>query len=95
MTKMGVVLDFKTQMLVIDKSIQPIKPLESLKDTNLLNNFHRDHLEPDSTCGSNKRTVEILDASYEKANLAEVLDKNCGHLSSIQQISMLKLLTKY
>ena len=44
MTKMGVVPDFKTKMLVIDNSIQPMKPLESLKDTDLLNNFHRDHL---------------------------------------------------
>ena len=67
---MGVVLDFKTKMLVINKSIQPMKPFDSLKDTNLLNNFHRDHLEPDSTRDSTKRTVEILDASYEKANLA-------------------------
>ena len=42
-----------------------------------------------------KQTVKILDASYKKANLAEVLDKNCGHLLSIQQNSMLKLWTKY
>ena len=95
MTKMGVILDFQNKMLVIDKSIQPMKSLESLKDTNLLNNFHRDHLEPDSTRDSTKRTVEILDASYENANLAEFLDKTCGHLSSIQRNSMLKLLTKY
>ena len=95
MTKMGVILDFQNKMLVIDKSIQPMKSLESLNDTNLLNNFHRDHLEPDSTRDSTKRTVEILDASYEKANLAEVLDQTCGHLSSIQRNSMLKLLTKY
>ena len=95
MTKMGVILDFQNKMLVIDKSIQPMKSLESLNDTNLLNNFHRDHLEPDSARDSTKRTVEILDASYEKASLAEVLDQTCGHLSSIQRNSMLKLLTKY
>ena len=59
LTKMGVILDFQNKMLVIDKSIQPMKSLESLNDTNLLNNFHRDHLEPDSTRDSTKRTVEI------------------------------------
>ena len=69
-TKKGVVLDFKTQMLVIDKSVQPMKPFESLMDTNILNIFLRDHLKPNSTRDSTKRTLEILDASYEKANLA-------------------------
>ena len=44
MTKMGVVLDFKTQMLEIDKSIQLMKPFKSLKDTNNLNNLYKDHL---------------------------------------------------
>ena len=72
-----------------------MQTLKSLLDSKALNNFHRDHLEPDSTRNSTKRAVEIFDASYEKENLAEVLDKNCGHLSSIQQNSMLKLLTTY
>ena len=49
MTKMGIVLDFKTKMLVIDDSIQPMKPLKSLKDTISLNNLRRDHLESNST----------------------------------------------
>ncbi len=54
---MGIVLDFKTKMLVIDDSIQPMKSLKSLKDTNSLNIFHRDHLEPESMCDSTKKTV--------------------------------------
>ena len=40
MTKMGVIIDFSTKMLVIDKSVQPMKPLENLKDTNSLNNLN-------------------------------------------------------
>ena len=95
MTKHGVILIFFTKELVIDKISQPMKPLESLMDAKVLNDFHRDHLEPISTREETKHTIEILDAKYEQANLAEVLEENRSHLSSLQRNMMLKLLTKY
>ena len=72
-----------------------MKTLERFSDTNALNNFHRDHLEPTSTSQETKRTVEILDAKYEKANLAEIVSEHCAHLSSQQRNKMFRLLTKY
>ena len=69
--------------------------LKSLKDTNSLNNFHRDHLEPMATREETKQTVEILDAKYEKANLAEIVSEYRGHLSSQQCHKMLQLLSKF
>ena len=84
MDKLDVILDFSSKEIVIDKISQPMKPFERLTDLNALNKFHRDHLEPNSTCKETKCTMEILDAKYEKANLAEVLEENCGHLSSLQ-----------
>ena len=47
--------------------------------------FQRKHLEPTSTQDATKRVVEILDAKYEKANLAEIINDSCGYLSSQQQ----------
>ena len=53
-----------------------MKKAKSLLDSKALNNFHRDHLEPISTASETKRTIEILDAKYEKANLTEIISKN-------------------
>ena len=37
----------------------------------------------------------MLDATYQKADLLKVIQKNCARLSSIQQANLLKLLQKY
>ena len=95
MAKMGVIMDFAEMQVTIDHNILPMKTLERFLDTNALNNFHRDHLEPTSTSQETKRTVEILDAKYEKANLAEIVSEHCAHLSTQQRNKMFRLLTKY
>ena len=52
-------------------------------------------MEPTSTQDATKRVVEILDAKYEKANLAEIMNDSYGHLSSQQQNKLLRLLVEY
>ena len=42
----------------------------------------------------NKRTVKILDAEYEKADLNKVVSENI-HLSTAERTELLKLLEKY
>ena len=85
MAKMGVVLDFQTKSITIDQI--------SLKMTDLINDFSdskslmnlfklREQLEPSSTREATNRAVEILDAKYEKTNLAKVVNDHCQHLSS-------------
>ena len=39
--------------------------------------------------------MEIVDAKYEKANLAQVVHDMCSHLSDSQQAKILDLLEKY
>ena len=39
--------------------------------------FARDHLEPIITRDATNRTVEILDADYEKENLPETVKDTC------------------
>jgi len=41
------------------------------------------------------RTMGILDAKYEKADLPKVICENCSHLKSSEQAKLLKLLQKY
>ena len=40
------------------------------------------------------RTMEILDANYEKADLPKIIHEICSHLSSSEQAKLLKLLQK-
>ena len=57
--------------------------------------FAKNHLKSISTRDAIKRTLEILDANQEKANLPEIVKDTCGYLSSIDQSKLLQLLTKY
>ena len=41
------------------------------------------------------RAVTILDAKYKKANLLQVVHKNCKHLTMSQQNCLLKLLLEF
>ena len=41
-----------------------------------------------------KRTIEMLDANYKKANLPEFVKETFGHSSPIEQIKLLLLNTK-
>ena len=95
MAKMGIVMDFQQMKITIDHNTVPMRSTNSFLDSKALHNFHRDHLEPTSTKESTRHTVEILDAKYEKANLAEIVKEHCSHLSSQQSNKMLRLLTKY
>ena len=56
---------------------------EDIRHKRNLSQFVAAGTEPISTKSMTKRTVEILDASYEKANLSEVIKETCGHLSKI------------
>ena len=51
--------------------------------------------DPVSVREETDRTMRILDATYEKSDLPTAIQKNCAHLSSIQQANLLKLLQKY
>ena len=89
MAKMNIVMDFARMEITIDHNKIPMRSTKSFLNSKALNHFHRDHLEPSSTLESTKRTVEILDAKYEKANLAEIVQESCSHLSSQQRNKML------
>ena len=51
--------------------------------------------EPKSTKAATERTVEILDASYKKADLPKVIAVSCQHLSHAEQSKLLQLLGSY
>ena len=55
----------------------------------------QEHLEPKSTAEATHRAVEILDASYEKADLPSIVNECCKHLTIDQRNKLLQLLLTY
>ena len=72
-----------------------MKDLDFYRNEKLLNEITKDHLEPASMREATKRVVKILDSKYEKANLAEVVNEHCQHLSVKERIDLLCLLTEF
>ena len=91
MIDLGCILDFKDQKVTIDEIVLPMRPHDSFPSQNDLNSQFRELLEPSSMRQSTKRTVEILDAKYEKADLPAIVNE-IKHLSMYQRQQLLKLL---
>jgi hypothetical protein len=51
--------------------------------------------EPISTCSATKRTVKILDAKYEKADLPAIIRENCSHITAFDREKLLSVLLKF
>ena len=64
-------------------------------DQKKLNSIFHKFEEPSATKALNDRTVKILDAKYEKADLPRVVEENCSHLSTSQKRDLLKLLREF
>jgi hypothetical protein len=50
---------------------------------------------PISTHSTTERTVEILDAKYENADLPAIIRENCSHLKAADREKQLSVLLKF
>ena len=91
MRKPGIKLIFKEQMIETDQTNLPMRKMSEFKKPNRLCQIYK-NTEPDLTEQLTKRVVEILDANYEKANLPDVVSKNCDHLNEEQKSALLEVL---
>jgi len=55
----------------------------------------KEYLEPKSMLDATHRTIDILDAKYEKADLPSIVNKRCKHLTTDQCNKFLRLLLTY
>ena len=95
--KCGMVLDLQKHMIQIDHVVIVMRPytslarrsnmrVEVLQPNNMYappstGTFSRDHLERISIRKAIKRTIEIVDSDYEKANLPEITKDTCKYFS--------------
>ena len=95
LANIGAILDFATYNLTLDNVELPMRPFDSLIDHKDLSNMLQEHLEPKSTAEATHRAVEILDASYEKADLPSIVNECAKHLTTDQRNKLLRLLLNY
>ena len=97
MKELGIILDFKDQLITIDEIVLPMRDISQLslprKKGFDFNSLARS-LEPRSTELATQRVVHILDANYQKADLPAVV-QNCNHLSLVEQNMLLELLNEF
>jgi hypothetical protein len=93
LSKLGIVLDFRTKTITVDESIN-LTTAVKIKKAWSVNNSIMLH-EPQSTLDATNRVVGILDAKYEKANLHSVVNEHCKHLLVHDRNKLLDLLKEF
>jgi len=96
MSRLGIVLDFQTKMIMIDDAKLPMRYIRSLQTEQSRREIFKNSyfVEPPVTDTNNKRTVEILDPKYEKADLPVIVEENCQFLTSAERTQLLRVLQK-
>jgi hypothetical protein len=99
MNELGIVLDFKDKIITLDEIQLPMRSIHELptsrKKALAFSNSLAKSQEPKSIEEATQRVVRILDANYKKADLQAIVRDNCTHLSSNDQIRLLRLLTEF
>jgi hypothetical protein len=99
MHDLGVKLDFREKTITIDKILLPTRNIVNLQLKPRITRALRENTcfaqEPISTRSATKRTVKILDAKYEKADLPAFIRENCSHLTASDREKLLSVLLKF
>jgi hypothetical protein len=88
MKELGILLDFKAKMIIIDEIILPMRNINNLQGTSMLHVlklYNSLAMEPQSTQDAIKCATQILDAKYKEADLQSAARDNCKNLSAAQQ----------
>ena len=90
------IIDFEHDTIKWEDSQIPMNRTKLVKDKKKqLNAIFQLATEPKTVQNATNRVTKILDAQYEKANLAEVVKKHCCHLSAARRKQILEVLTQF
>jgi len=93
--KLGIILDFKTNVIEWDSMRVPMRDPASLREQEELLEAFAQTQEPENLKDAHERVNRILDSKYEKADLPKLVKDNCSHLSATEQRKLLQLLISY
>jgi hypothetical protein len=99
MHNLGVVLDFQEKTITIEEILLPLRNIANLQLKSRITRALRENTcfdqEPNSTRSATKHVVEILDATYEQADLPAIIRENCSHLKASNREKLLSVLLKF
>ncbi len=99
MHDIGAMLDFKENTITIDEVLLPMRNIKNLQIKPSISRALKQNSclaqEPASTHNATKSILEILDATYDKANVPSIAKNNCAHLSTPHCNLLLALLLKF
>ncbi len=92
-------MDFKEKTIQIDGILLPMRNISNLQlKPSISQALHYNTClaqEPVSTHSATNRLVEILDAKYEKADIAAIVRENCSHPKTFEREELLLMLLKF
>ena len=94
MKSLKLIIDFKHEVLCRDEITIPINRTR-LYNRKEFNAFFQLSTELKTVQKATEQVTKILDAHYEKANLADVVKCHCYHLSTKRRKAILNLLLWY
>ena len=90
------IIDFKHDVIKWEDSQIPMNRTKLAgNNRKQLNAIFQLATEPKTVRQATARVTKILDAHYEQANLAEVVEKHCSHLSKERRNKILQVLKQY
>ena len=89
LSELGFIIDFQNQTTKWDEVTIDMKNIDSTFETS----YQME--DPVDVQQQTSRVQTILDAKYEAADLEEIVQKDCSHLSTTEQDKLLQLLRKY
>ena len=98
MSELGIILNFKEQIITIDEIKLPMQSINDLQSSNKEALSYQNCMkndEPKLTELATQQMVKILDANYEKADLPELIRTKCTNLSPSEQAKVLEVLTEF
>ena len=87
--EVGIDIKFSTKTMEWDDVSIPMKDIDATAESVCQIE------DPPFITADTERMKRILDAKYEKANLEELVEKECKHLTEEERVALLELLHKY
>ena len=94
LTDLGIIIDFKDGYVIWDGIKSPMKQHHSVGTKEVAYTLYENTTEPEIIKSSNERVSRILDACYQKADLASLVCQ-VKTLNKVEQLKLLNVLEKY
>lgn len=95
LANLGMILDFKSKSIYWNGIEVSMRGTTYYDSKDKMFSIFMEISEPEEVQKASKRVISIIDSTYEKENLPNIIMEHCSNLSKEKKNSLLKLLLKY